>query len=132
MANNPVYFAYYDSGNTLVNMTGKMDIQNYGLNQTNVYQTWTDGNWKDHRDVVRTRVSGSAKLGFASETEFNAFLTSIAGAELEDGTVKIKAYVNNVQAVCEFCAFIDIEGAGKWDLTNSRQWQVLTVKVSEK
>lgn len=132
MATNPVYFAYYDSGNTLVNMTDNMDIQNCGLNQANVYQTWTDGNWEDHRDVVRTRVSGSVKLGFASEANFNTFLTSIAAAELEDGTVKIKAYVNNVKTVCEFYAFVDIEGAGKWDLTNSRQWQVLTVKVSEK
>ena len=132
MATNPIYFAFYNASSQLVDMTGSMDQQNYGLNRSEVYQSWTDGNWKDHRDVVRTRVSGAVKLGFSSESDYTAFLTSFAAAALADGTVKIKAYVNNVQTVCEFYAFTDMEGAGKWNLTSGRQWQTLTIKVSEK
>jgi hypothetical protein len=40
------------------------DIQNWKVNQVDVWQEWTDGNWIDHREIVRQRVEGSFKLGF--------------------------------------------------------------------
>lgn len=132
MATNPIYFAFYDASSVLVDMTGKMDIQGYGLNRADVYQTWTDGNWLDHRDVVRTRISGAVKLGFSSEADYRSFLENLAAAATADGSVHVKAYVNNVRTVCDFYAFIDTAGAGKWDLTNSRQWQAVTLTVSER
>ena len=129
---NPIYFGYYKSGATLVDMTAAADIQNYGLNRQDVFDTWTDGNWVEHRVKVRTRISGNVNLGFSSEATYRSFLAALQAAAGPDGTVKLKAYVNNVENVCEFYAFIDTAGAGKWDVVNSRQWQTLTLKISER
>ena len=46
--------------------------------------------------------------------------------------MKLRAYVNNVESVCEFFAYVDTAGAGKWDLLNSRQWQTLKLEISER
>ena len=131
MATNPVFFGYY-AGTTVVDMTASVDVQNYGLNREDVYQSWTDGNWTDHRDVVRTRIRGSVTLGFRSETASHNFLAALTSVQQADGTVKLCAYVNNVQTVCSFFAFVDTAGAGRWDLKNSRQWQTLTLTISER
>lgn len=132
MATNPVHFSYYPLSGNAVDMTSAVDVQNFTLNREQIYQSWTDGNWAEHRAVVRTQISGQVVLGFASEASQNSFLTAIAAATRSDGTVKLKAYVNNVTTVCEFYAFVDIVGAGKWDLVNSRQWQTLTLQIKEK
>lgn len=131
MATNPAFFGYY-SGTSVVDMTGYADIQNLALNREDVFQSWTDGNWTDHRDVVRTRIRGTVTLGFRSETTYHSFLSGLAGAKLADGTVRLQAYVNNVQTVCSFYAFVDTAGAGRWDLVNARQWQTLTLNISER
>ena len=131
MATNPVFFGYY-VGTTIVDMTGAVDIQNYGLNREEEDQRWTDGNWTQHRAVVRTRISGSVVLGFASETSYHNFLAALAAQRQADGTVKLCAYVNNVQTVCTFFAFVDAAGAGRWDLVNARQWQTLTLTITER
>lgn len=132
MATNPVSFGFYNAGGTVTDMTGSIDLQNYGLNREDVFQSWTDGNWTDHRDVVRTRIRGTVTLGFRSETTYHTFLSGLAGAKLADGTVQLQAYVNNVQTVCSFYAFVDTAGAGRWDLVNARQWQTLTLQISER
>ena len=131
MATNPAFFGYY-SGSSVVDMTGYADIQNLALNREDVFQSWTDGNWTDHRDVVRTRIRGTVTLGFRSETTYHSFLSGLAGAKLADGTVRLQAYVNNVQTVCSFYAFVDTAGAGRWDLVHARQWQTLTLTVTER
>lgn len=132
MATNPVYFGFYNASAQLVDMTTFVDIQEYGLNREAVFETWTDGNWKEHRVKVRDRISGVVNIGFASETTYHDFLSALALAVGEDGTVKLKAYVNNVETVCEFFAYVDAVGAGKWDLVNGRQWQTLALTVSER
>jgi len=131
---NPAYFGYYNAASTLVDMTAYADIQNINLNRADVFQTWTDGNWNERRVKVRTKISGSVQLGFASESTYRSFLTALAAAAAAstDGTVKLKAYVNNVENVCEFFAYVDTVGAGKWDLLNSRQWQTLALNISER
>jgi len=132
MATNPISFGFYNAGGTVTDMTDAVNAQEYGLNREDVFQSWTDGNWLDHRDVVRTRIRGDVQIGFASESAYHAFLAALSAAKQQDGTVRLLAYVNNVAAPCDFYAFIDYPGAGRWDLVNSRQWQTLTLSISER
>lgn len=129
---NPVSFGYYDANDQLVDLTPAIDIQSVSLNREAIYQEWTDGNWTDHRAVVRTRISGTVNVGFRQESAHRAFLTDLAAAVREDGTIKLSAYVNNVEDVCVFYAFVETVGAGKWDLVNSRQWQTTALKITER
>lgn len=129
---NPVFFGYYTTADVLVDLTDAVDIQNFSLNREAEVQEWIDGNWQTHRAVVRTRISGSVNVGYAGESSHQSFLSGLAAAVRSDGTVKLKAYVNNVESVCTFFAFVDTAGAGKWDLKNSRQWQTTTLTITER
>lgn len=129
---NPVSFGYYDANDQLVDLTPAVDIQNVSLNREAIYQEWTDGNWISHRAFVRARISGTVNVGYRLESAHRAFLAGLAGAVREDGTVKLRAYVNNVEDVCVFYAFVEPVGAGKWDLLNSHQWQTTALKITER
>ena len=42
------------------------DKEQHSVNQEEVYASWTDGNYIEHREVVRTRISGSVVLTVVS------------------------------------------------------------------
>ena len=107
------------------------DKQNHNINAVDVYSTWTDGNWKDHRVIARTRITGTLKLGFANSTDFSSFLTLLTTARNANGYYPIKIYVANTGTEETVNAFLDVSVADKWDSVNSRQWHEVTVKVSE-
>lgn len=129
---NPIYFGYYSTADVLTDMTAYLDEQNFTVNQADEYQTWTDANWTDHQEHVRTRISGEAVLGFADEATYRAFLAAFRGARRTNGTIRLKAYVNNLDTVADFYAFVAITGAGKWDRQNSRQWQTIALTIRER
>jgi len=106
-----------------------LDIQNYEMNAEDVYNTWTDGNWIDHRVIVRQRITGKVKAGFKRAADFAAFTALLESAKQTNGYYSISAYVNNTGAVAAFEAFIDTTDADKWDLVNGRQWQVQTLTI---
>ena len=108
------------------------DIQNYNINEVDVFQSWTDGNWIDHRDVVRTRITGTVLLGFKTAASWSAFQTLLASQRNAAGYYPVTLYVNNTGTTETIDAFLDMTNATKWDLVNDRFWRVQTVKVTER
>lgn len=125
MANNMIFLQI---GST--DLSPAADIQSYEMNSQDVYETWTDANWLDHRVIVRQRISGKVKLGYSSAAAFTALQTLLAAARQADGSYTVTAYVQNTGAMATFDCYIDTEGADKWDLKNSRQWQVVTLTIT--
>lgn len=113
-------------------LTEYADIQNHNINQEDVYQDWTDGNWIAHREIVRTRISGSFQLGFKDSTAWEAFLALLSTQRNAAGYYPVTVYVNNTGAEETINAFLDLQATGKWDITNSRFWRVVTVNVTER
>ena len=107
-----------------------VDKQSYEMNSEDVFETWTDANWVDHRVVVRQRIRGKVKLGFSSAADFATFTALLSSARQADGYYNVTAYVNNTGATATFNAFIDPTDENKWDLLNSRQWQVQTLTIT--
>lgn len=107
-----------------------LDIQNYSMNADDVYETWTDGNWVDHRVVTRQRISGKVQAGFDSETNYASFLALLASEKDAESVYSVTAYVNNLGTAQTFSAFIDTDGSAKWDLVNGRQWLVVTLTIT--
>ena len=108
------------------------DIQNYNINEADVFQSWTDGNWIDHRDMVRTRITGTVLLGFKTAASWSAFQTILASQRNAAGYYPVTLYVNNTGTTETIDAFLDMTNATKWDLVNDRFWRVQTVKVTER
>lgn len=119
---------FFKIGST--DLTGFEDIQSHSVNREDVYDTWTDGNWTLHRVIARTRISGTVKLGFSKATDYAAFAALLESAKTANGFYSITVYCNNTGTEESINAFLDVSGADKWDLTNSRQWQTVTVKIT--
>ena len=117
-------------GNT--DITSYIDPQNCQFNLEPVYESWTDGNAVNHRNVSRSRITGKAVAGFAKATDFSTFCTLIESARQTDGYYNVTAYVNNTGTSETFQAFIDIVAASKWDWVNSRQWHTLTLTITQR
>lgn len=113
-------------------LTDYADIQNFNINKQDVFQEWTDGNWIDHRDIVRTRIAGSFQLGFKDSADWSAFLALLTSQKDEAGYYPVTTYVNNTGAAETINAFLDIQVAGKWNLVNNRFWQTVTVNLTQR
>lgn len=115
-----------------LDLTPFVDIQNHEVNKTPVYQSWTDGNWVERRELVRTRIEGETTVGFSRMADFESFTRQMSSAQQSGGYYAITVYLNNTGETAQIDAFITTEGAGKWDLTNSRQWITVVLKIVER
>ena len=118
---------FFQVGST--DLTQYVDIQNFNVNSAEVYETWTDGNYVEHREISRSRITGKIKLGFKSTTELNDFLTTMSNNRNANGYYTITVHVNNLGSTSTISAFVDQTGAAKWDVHNGRQWLTLTLEI---
>lgn len=125
MANSMTFFQI-----GTVNLTAWVNTRDYEMNSEDVYETWTDANWTDHRVIARQRITGKVKLGFSKPADFAAFIAAMSSQRQAGGYYSVTAYVNNTGATATFDAYIDTADADNWDLLNSRQWQVQTLTVT--
>ena len=122
---------FFKIGST--DLTDRVDIQNYKMNQQDVVVAWTDGNWKDRQTIARTRITGTVKLGFKSITDFEAFQQVLEdNRNADEGYYPVTAYVATTGETVTFNAYLDITAAGSWDLAHGRQWIVQTISVEER
>lgn len=121
---------FFQIGST--DLTSFADIQNYSINKEDVYQEWTDGNWINHREIARTRISGTVQLGFKTAQSWTAFQTLLAAQKNAAGYFPVTLFVNNTGTTETIDAFLDMTNISKWDLVNDRFWRVQTVKVSQR
>lgn len=106
------------------------DIQSHDVQREDVCETWTDGNWVDHRVIARTRISGKVQLGFFRAADFAAFAAQLSSAKDAEGYYSITVYCQTTGTMETINAYLDVSTEAKWDLTNGRQWQVATIKIT--
>ena len=111
--------------------TSHVDIQNFEMNDVEMFDTWTDGNFKKRRTNFRNQIKGKFKIGFDKKTDLDSFKSLLASVRLSDGTYPVTVYVQNTGTEETLNAFVDLVGEAKWDTKNSRQWIVQTVSVEE-
>lgn len=103
--------------------------EQHEVNRDDVYTTWTDGNWVEHREIVRTRITGTVVLGFKRETEFTAFMTLLTTARDVNGYYPITVWCSNTNTSETINAFLDIEGDTVWDVTAPIKYHKITVSI---
>ena len=102
----------------------------HSVNRDDVYTTWTDGNWTDHRVIARTRVSGSVVLSFARETDFSNFMSLMTSERDAEGYYAISVWCANTNTTESINAFLDIAGDTKWDVTAPIKHNTITVSIT--
>ena len=81
--------------------TNHITVPSYKVNKEPVTETWTDANYVDHSEVIRTRISGNFKLLYDDVSELDEFFDTIEAAKAasDDGTVTATLYLNNKHTV---------------------------------
>lgn len=102
----------------------------HDVNREDVYDEWIDGNWKTHRVIARTRISGKVTLSFPRESDYTAFMTLLSTERNADGYYTVTAWCSNTNSAETFEAFLDVAGETKWDLTTPRKWAGVTVTIT--
>lgn len=86
-----------------VDLTSMITVPNYVMNQTDVAETWTDGNKKEHEYIIRTRTDGRFTIKPKTPEEFHLFNSTIQANKVasgdNSGAVLASVYVNNLDTV---------------------------------
>ena len=113
-------------------LTAWEDKEQHSVNQEEVYASWTDGNYIDHREVVRTRISGSVVLKFKKESDFNTFKALLTSARSVNGYYPVTVWVSNLQTSETINAFLSVTGETKWDVTCPRAWRGVSISIVQR
>lgn len=97
-----------------VDFSGYIIQKSYSVQKQDVYQTWTDGNWKTHRVIARQRVSGSFKMTFLTEAAYNDFKSAVAAVKTANGYCPLQVWCNNTKTLETVNAFLDFTTTNRW------------------
>lgn len=117
-------------GNT--DLTAFVDKTAHSANKAEESSSWTDGNWIDHVETVRTRVTGSDTLKFKRKTDFDTFFALLTSERNANHYYPITVWVDNTQTSETVNAFLSVTGDTVWDVTCPREWRGVTVSYRER
>lgn len=67
----------------------------YSVYNEDIYEEWTDANFKKHKNIVTTKLRGSFDMLFKTIEEYNDFLTDINANKNSSGAVLVTLKSNN-------------------------------------
>ena len=109
--------------------------RSYNIQKAEEYATWVDGNWITHREISRTRVSGSFNMTFLSENAYESFLSAVEAVKTSGGYCPIKLWVNTSKQLETINAFLTITTKTVWTTEafgSEPAVSGVTVKVSQR
>lgn len=92
-------------------LTAHIVSGSYDVNSEDQYESWKDGNYREHRIIVTSKVSGSFDIACSNRTgsiTLAEFLDLWNGA-VDNGVVTIGLYVPNKDKFEALEAYFDIE-----------------------
>ena len=117
-------------GNT--DYTTKIRQGTYVVNSYDSYSEWTDANYKIHRSIVRSQLSGSFTMYFGNQTDFQTFLNNLESVKLKEGLYQIGLQSNNRNEWCPYVeAFIDFAPTRQQKVIGEAWFPELKVTIKE-
>ena len=89
--------------------SNRVVAENYKISSKPEYELWTDANGHEHRSRYRSRVSGTLEMKFLSISEYQTFLSILAGQQASDLTYSITVWDNLKEQETTITAFIDFD-----------------------
>lgn len=112
--------------------TRRIPVGTYTVNRQPVYSHWDDADGITHRDVTRTRISGSFTVWFDSIPEQTAFFAALNAAMAANGYLHCKLYLNNIDAVAETNVFVDYSVKNELPLLGRGKHGGTVLKITER
>lgn len=88
--------------------TKHIKVPSYKVNKTQQYEEWEDANYLKHREITRTKVSGSFTLIYDDISELDGFFDTVETliAASSTGAIQMTVYLNNLHTTATINAFI--------------------------
>lgn len=118
------------------NCDNYLDTRTYSAQQKPEYgNVWTDAWFKNHKDIVRKRISAQATLTFPNITSYQSFVSAINDAIDDNGYVGVELYVDTLGHQITIWAYVTYDA--KTVFTTPAYGRVpavtqVTVKIEER
>ena len=102
----------------LVDYTSKIIEGSYKVYQENITYDWEDGNYKKHKEILRTKTSGSFQIKLSSWSAYTTFISTLNGVKVgSEYTLTVFAQNTNTSVTSKFFLTLPPELRQKSDLT---------------
>lgn len=109
----------------IVDGTYKMDAQD-------MYESWKDGNYREHRVIITSKIEGSFDVALKSDqTSLADFMQIIRNAEV-NGVITALVDVTNRGSAEAISAYYELENKTHDITASGRVVDVVTVKLKER
>lgn len=124
--------------NTLVqisttDITPYIDWKSYKMAKEPAYESWLDGNFVEHRVVVRERIKGSFRVWLCGmdDMDTDAFMSLVNGATTNHVTA-LTVFDGVANTTVQINAFLKITPGDHKEMMNGDYYDTFTVEVIEK
>lgn len=108
-------------------------VGSYEVNAEDIYKSWTDGNYREHRDYKGYRVVGKCSLLFSDMRDFEAFLELMEVARVSTGGwYDCEVSVNNRLGTHRGQFFIDFAPALEDDASSQEKVAEFELTIRER
>ena len=116
-----------------VDITEYINPKTYEMNAVKTYESWLDGNYKEHRIYTRTRIEGSFEVALYGQSDMltQDFLDLWNGA-VDNDIVTMLVYVQSTNKMEAIEAFFEFVGKSHREMINGNYCDVLTIKITER
>lgn len=113
-------------------ITEYINPKTYKMNAEKTYESWLDGNYKEHRIYTRSKVKGSFEIALYGQNNMHTqdFLELWNGA-VNNEVVTIMLYVQNLDQNSAIQAYFEFDGTFHREMINGEYCDVLTVNIEE-
>lgn len=131
---HPLFKIKHKDQAILTDFTKNILLPTYSVNKVPIYVTWEDQQFKEHRRLVRNKITGSFQMYFDTVEEFNQFIQIMDQNKNVEGYINAQLYCVNTASFVTGCEIsidwepsdiIPIIGVENYDgidiqITNSR------------
>lgn len=114
-------------------ISDRIESGSYNVNENDVYNTWTDANGIVHRDILRTRVSGTFNVLFRTKDEYENFVELIKNNKVTAGYVpNCSVVTNNTNKTINGNYYIEYSPIRSMAMNGVHQMDMFTVTITER
>ena len=116
-----------------VDITPDINPKTYSMNAEKAYESWQDGNYREHRIYTRTRIKGSFEVALYGQNNMTTsdFLDTW-NAGVTNNIATMLVYVQNLDRNEAIQAFFEFKGTFHREMINGNYCDILKIDIVER